>query len=371
MDANPPEYAAPPGTPPAAAPVLSWMEPLGLVALSFSNALLRVLTLGLYGFWAKTEVRKRLWSSVRLNGEPLAYTGTGKQLLLGFLFVFGLILAPLFLIIMVAALVLGPESRVVVLVQSAFYLVLLLLWGLGTWRAQRYRLSNTVWRGIRGSMRGNGGGYATTYFLTGLLVPLTLGWIVPWRATRLQGLLVNDMRFGDKPFSFHASAAPLYRRYALAWFGMAGFLSVATFAIFAATMTLPGEPDAEIDILRQRWHTAALVLSFAVGYLAYLAVSAWYRAHQTNHFAAHTRFGGASLEGTMTGPGLMLASIKSFLVLVLSLGILAPVAEAILWRYSIANLRIVGEVDLAAIAQGAETNFSRGEGLAQAFDFDV
>ena len=50
---------------------------------------------------------------------------------------------------------------------------------------------------------------------------------------------------------------------------------------------------------------------------------------------------------------------------------LAPVAEAILWRYSIANLRIVGEVDLAAIAQGAETNFSRGEGLAQAFDFDV
>jgi uncharacterized membrane protein YjgN (DUF898 family) len=73
----------------------------------------------------------------------------------------------------------------------------------------------------------------------------------------------------------------------------------------------------------------------------------------------------------MTGPGLMLASVKSFLVLVLSLGILAPIAQAILWRYSVTNLRIVGEVDLASIAQGAQTQFSRGEGLAQAFDFDV
>ena len=117
--------------------------------------------------------------------------------------------------------------------------------------------------------------------------------------------------------------------------------------------------------------TVAYVSSLAIGYLVYLAVSAWYRAHQSNHFAAHTRFGGATLHGTMTGPGLMLASVKSFLVLVLSLGILAPIAQAILWRYSVANLRIVGEVDLASIAPGAETQFSRGEGLAQAFDFDV
>lgn len=369
MDSRPPDLASPPIA--GSALLLSWLEPLGLVALSLTNALLRILTLGLYGFWAKTEVRKRLWSAVRLNGEPLAYTGTGKQLFLGFLFVFGLIVAPLFLLMFVTALVLGPDSRAVALAQTGFYVVLLMLWGLGSWRAWRYRLSNTVWRGIRGSMRGNGGDYATTYFLTGLLIPLTLGWIVPWRANRLQGLLVNDMRFGDKPFSFRASSAPLYRRFALAWFGMVGFLSLALFATFAVTAQFQGNLDPDADPLQNHWVSVAYVASLAIGYLVYLAVSAWYRAHQSNHFAAHTRFGGANLHGTMTGPGLMLASVKSFLVLVLSLGILAPIAQAILWRYSVTNLRIVGEVDLASIAQGAQTQFSRGEGLAQAFDFDV
>jgi uncharacterized membrane protein YjgN (DUF898 family) len=152
---------------------------------------------------------------------------------------------------------------------------------------------------------------------------------------------------------------------------MVGFLSLALFATFAVTAQFHGDWDPDTDHLQNQWITVAYVSSLAIGYLVYLAVSAWYRAHQSNHFAAHTRFGGATLHGTMTGPGLMLASVKSFLVLVLSLGILAPIAQAILWRYSVANLRIVGEVDLASIAPGAETQFSRGEGLAQAFDFDV
>ena len=52
------------------------------------NLLLRVLTLGIYHFWAKTEVRKRIWSAIRINDEPLTYTGRGMELFLGFLIVF-------------------------------------------------------------------------------------------------------------------------------------------------------------------------------------------------------------------------------------------------------------------------------------------
>ena len=56
-----------------------------MIGLGFINGILKVLTLGLYSFWAKTEVRRRIWSATRLNGEPLSYTGTGKELFLGFL----------------------------------------------------------------------------------------------------------------------------------------------------------------------------------------------------------------------------------------------------------------------------------------------
>src|SRR5262249_60228612 len=74
---------------------LTWKEQPGLIGLSFVNFVLRILTLGIYHFWGKTEVRRRIWSAVRLNGEPLEYTGTGKELFLGFLVVLFLIFLPL------------------------------------------------------------------------------------------------------------------------------------------------------------------------------------------------------------------------------------------------------------------------------------
>ena len=42
---------------------LSWSQPPGMVALSFKNFLLKIVTLGIYQFWGKTEVRRRIWSA--------------------------------------------------------------------------------------------------------------------------------------------------------------------------------------------------------------------------------------------------------------------------------------------------------------------
>ena len=79
-----------------AAPRISWVPPAGgFAGLSMLNGLLRILTLGVYHFWGKTEVRQRIWSAVRIDGEPLEYRGTGGELFRGFLVVFFLILLPM------------------------------------------------------------------------------------------------------------------------------------------------------------------------------------------------------------------------------------------------------------------------------------
>ena len=83
-------------TPEPNIPRISWVPPAGrLRGLSLLNGLLRILTLGVYHFWGKTEVRQRIWSAVRIDGEPLEYRGTGGELLRGFLIVFFLILLPM------------------------------------------------------------------------------------------------------------------------------------------------------------------------------------------------------------------------------------------------------------------------------------
>ena len=57
----------------------SYVKRPGLLKLTIVNFLLSVITLGFYRFWAKTNVRKHIWSSVHINGEPLEYTGTSME----------------------------------------------------------------------------------------------------------------------------------------------------------------------------------------------------------------------------------------------------------------------------------------------------
>lgn len=77
----------------------SWEgNPWRLTGLCLLNAVLSLLTVGIYSFWGRTEVRRRMWSSVRFLGEPLVYHGTAVELLKGFLAVLGVLLVPLFLV---------------------------------------------------------------------------------------------------------------------------------------------------------------------------------------------------------------------------------------------------------------------------------
>src|SRR4029079_17674211 len=74
---------------------IEYIEKPGLGRIALVNFLLSLVTLTIYRFWAKTNVRRHIWSCVHINGEPLEYTGRGIELFLGFLIVFGLFILPL------------------------------------------------------------------------------------------------------------------------------------------------------------------------------------------------------------------------------------------------------------------------------------
>lgn len=419
---------------PARTPLdLSWSHPKGLVGLSLVNTLLRILTLGVYGFWAKTEVRKRIWSGIRLNGEPLVYTGTGWELFMGFLVVFGLFVLPTILLFAGLGAFLGPQHPAFNVILVLFYIGIFFLAGIAAYRAMRYRLARTTWRGIRGSLVGSDVGYAWTSFWTGLLVPLTLGWISPWRSTKLQKILTDDMRFGTAPFRFTGTAGPLYGPFALYWTGLIAIALAAFFGItygFGLDVTtlmelmqsLPedgSDPDPETG-MALAIYIGALGLAFIVVVLASVILGAWYSAAQYNHFARSTELDGVNFEGNATGLGLIWLAVSNFLILLsfavlafvivmaivggiayLSIppellqdeemagtigglagqvgalaalagfSILTPVTQARTTRYLVEHLTTFGGIDAAKIAQGADQGIGRGEGLAQAFDIDA
>ena len=115
-----------------------------------TNVLLIIVTLGIYRFWATARQRRYLWSRTEVIGDRLEWTGTGKEMFIGFLIVMAVLL-PFFLFIqfLFPAMVARGKEGAAVGIIGLFYIGLIYLGGFARFRALRYRLSRSWWRGDR------------------------------------------------------------------------------------------------------------------------------------------------------------------------------------------------------------------------------
>ena len=162
------------------------------------NALLGLSTLGFYRFWGKTRLRRYLWSHIGFLGDRFEYTGLAIELLRGFFVALAIFLPIVILLGVASAFVETAESETAL---NMFYLLAFsLLTQFAIYRARRYRLSRTQWRGIRGAQTGSGVNYALLALGHFLLAFLTFGLAYPVMRTRLQKYRFENTWFGDRPF---------------------------------------------------------------------------------------------------------------------------------------------------------------------------
>jgi uncharacterized membrane protein YjgN (DUF898 family) len=220
-DSLPSPFDLPPAPPPPAQAGTARLEFSGrrgdFVRLVSRGAFLELLTVGFYRFWLATDMRRHLWSNTSVNGDAAEYTGTAKELLIGFLFALA-ILAPLYLVYFL----LGIEAET----WQAFASVPLGLFfyvfaQFAMYRARRYRLTRTIWRGLRFWMTGSGWAYAWRASLWGLWVLLTLGLALPWQKAALERYKMKHTAYGDLKGEFVATGGQLFRKgwwlWLLAW----------------------------------------------------------------------------------------------------------------------------------------------------------
>jgi uncharacterized membrane protein YjgN (DUF898 family) len=166
------------------------------------GAALEFVTLGFYRFWLVTDTRRHLWSNTQVDGDAAEYTGRGKELLIGFLFALA-ILVPIYLLYFLA----GLEAEHYRAFASFPLIAFFYLFGqFAIYRARRYRLTRTVWRGVRFWMDGSGWSYAGRATLWGLLTVLTLGLALPWRDAALERYKMRHSWYGDLQGSFEGEA---------------------------------------------------------------------------------------------------------------------------------------------------------------------
>jgi uncharacterized membrane protein YjgN (DUF898 family) len=210
---------APPAPPVSAMPV-SMASPVAFTGvrsdfrrLVTRGALLELITLGFYRFWLATDMRRHLWSHTTVDGDAPEYTGTAKELLIGFLVALA-ILVPVYL----AYFLIGLEAeRLQAFASVPLVLFFYLFAQFAIYRARRYRLSRTIWRGVRFWMTGSGWAYAWRAGLWTLLVIVTLGLALPWSHAALERYKMRHSFFGDLPGRFDAPASALFKKIWWLW----------------------------------------------------------------------------------------------------------------------------------------------------------
>src|SRR6266851_10312441 len=181
--------------------------------LVMRGALLELVTVGFYRFWLATDMRRHLWSSTAVADDALEYTGTAKELLIGFLFAMA-ILVPIYLVYLFIGL---EAERLRAFASIPLFLFYYLFAQFAIYRARRYRLTRTVWRGVRFWMTGSGWSYAWRSSLWGILSLLTLFIAVPWAKASLERYKMRHTAYGSLQGRFEATGWGLCKQVWWLW----------------------------------------------------------------------------------------------------------------------------------------------------------
>jgi uncharacterized membrane protein YjgN (DUF898 family) len=338
----------------------NWREYLPIAA---TNALLIICTLGIYRFWASARQRRYLWSRTHVIDDSLEWTGTGKEMFLGFLIVVA-ILAPFFLFIqfLFPALVARGKMDAATGIFFLFYIALIYLGGFARFRALRYRLSRTLWHGIRGGSDDPGWNYGGEYLGRIALSAMTMFIVYPWAATRLWNSRWKAMSFGPLEFRANLNSEGLKARWALVYLAPAGFVFAAMAAGIIAVAAARGGTRPSVGLM-------SIVFGFAA--LFYIAIPLltlnWY-AKYFRHAADATTLGELEFgfdATTLQWLGLFLGNLG---LAIGTLGFGLTYWGYRNWSFMIRHLQIYGTIDVSKLTQSTTHAPREAEGFADAFD---
>ncbi|WP_134497299.1 YjgN family protein [Microvirga pakistanensis] len=373
-----------------------------------TGSLYQIPTFGFYRFWLITKLRRHLWANTRVEGESFEYTGTAKELLIGFLIALA-ILAPLYIAIFAVSFLLEEQAA---FASIPLFLVLYVLAHFGSYRARKYRATRTVFRGVRFWMKGSGWAYAFRAVLWDFANLSTLGLSLPWAMASLERYRMRHTYFGNVQGDFSGTGWTLFKHgwwlWALSWIALGGSIALS----FHLAETFPEHEKTYAGIgpfiaflllallwplvmaIFTRWHIDGLrfgdavvssrlrtgtfyglffkVIFSSIGYAVAFSVVFAIGAVVVGLFFQEAL---AEVQaGEWTGGAMVVATLGAiaYLVFLLGFGIIQRyffgrgLWAAIANTTSVSNLRSLDE----ALAAGRKTG-GMGEGLADALDFNV
>jgi uncharacterized membrane protein YjgN (DUF898 family) len=205
--------------------------------LALKTSCLTVLSAGIYRFWMITRLRRHYWNSIRIQGDPLEYTGTGIEKILGFLV--AIIILAVYLGLMNLGLTFIGMSYFdgnPFALQISIFGVLPLIF-FAVYRSRRYIMARTRWRGIRFGMDNGAWGYTIRALWYWFLTIITGGLLYPYQQFKLAKYMADRTWFGDMKFHQNGSWVGLFAYWVWLYIAL-GLMGLAAWGLAAD----PGNP---------------------------------------------------------------------------------------------------------------------------------
>ncbi len=274
--------------------------------LLMRGAVLLMVTLGIYRFWLATDVRRFLWSNTEVAGESLEYTGTPLELLLGFLVAIA-ILIPVYAGFFLAALDLGTLGK---LSGAIAFAALGLLGQYAIYRARRYRLTRTIYRGVRFHQSGSAWRYAFCAVFWWSITALTCGLAYPFQIASLERYKMRNTFYGDLAGSFTGSGLRLFLRGFPMWFlvfaplalTVGAFVDVVDWKALADAVALGGDDVMSRIESGNPGFAAVIVFAMLMAGIAAGAAALLYPAFQAlmlRWWSSGLRFGEIAMRSSL------------------------------------------------------------------------
>ena len=370
-------------------------------AIWLVNALLTIVTLGIYSAWATVRRRRYFLGNTEINGDRFDYHAKPIQILKGRL----LVIAGIIVFYILAAIM----PHLALLFVLAFFA--LLPWVII--RSWRYNAIMTSYRGVRFNYHCKTGRAYWTLYLCPILLMLALYIpivaivliavqtasisaillsvvlvavaLVPGIAA-VQGIIsamthdlyVNNMFFGKTAFSAELKKAAFIK------YSLLGILLFLPFLIFAFwlmgsfittlyQMALMGGMSDEMASAMLMGNLFGFFLAIVILLVGSLVVASYQVVAIRNYVFNQTRIGnGVKLHSSMKTLSYLGLLFTNALIVVFSLGLATPVAHVRMARYIAASTAVSGDLSLLDVqAHSDSVNTAVAEEVAQAFDLGV
>ena len=336
----------------------------GMYKIWILDVILSIVTLGIYSFWAKTRMRKYMFGSFSLGSDRLEYTGTGKELFMGAIKFFPILIG--FGIIYTLA----PTILKMLLLVSFSILVPMLVF-----LSTRYRLSRIKWRGIRARLDGSPVDYALFSLKRAFFSFVSLGILIPASDIARYRYIANCISFGNIRAKFKGGSDKLTEIHILSFLVACGavitFIILDSMMISSAFEQAPALKDYAAMAKAERskisdeqvgfmvltlfmaFPLGNFILTTVLGILVAMGARSFYRAALIREKLRGLVIGDLRFKSKITGQDLLWLKLGNFLIYVFTLGLGKPFAVQRKMRMISRCILVGGDLDGEPIKQAA------------------